>query len=186
MGSDGLQVGRLLQRPLLDVLDGHHAGQQGVAQHGAQSHQRRQQLLPAFVGDVVEVGAVGLRRPLRTAAVCRIKTEAKANIYLISSKRSSNTPSGFYFEGAHLDRLGGSRAAGCWSRSLSGSPGSSGAAAASRWAVYTSGPAPGGRTRTHRETTACRSQRKPEHLVLQIWTRRTGDMLTQQVSEEQI
>lgn len=52
LGADGLQL------LLLHLLDGHHAGQQGVAQHGAQRHQSRQQLFPAFVGHVLEVGAV--------------------------------------------------------------------------------------------------------------------------------
>lgn len=66
LGSDGLQARRRL---LLDVLDGHHAGQEGVAQHGAQSHQSRQQLLPALVGDVVEVSAFGLGGRLLTGAL---------------------------------------------------------------------------------------------------------------------
>lgn len=67
--SDGLQVRRLLQRLPLDVLDGHHAGQQGVAQHGAQSHQSRQELLPPLVGDVIKVSAFGLRGRLLTGAL---------------------------------------------------------------------------------------------------------------------
>lgn len=53
LGADGLQL--LL---LLHLLDGHHAGQQGVAQHGAQRHHSRQQLFPAFVGHVLEICAV--------------------------------------------------------------------------------------------------------------------------------
>lgn len=60
VGSDDLQVWRLLQRLVLDVPDGHHASQEGVAQHGTQSHQSRQELLPPLVGDVVEVCAFRL------------------------------------------------------------------------------------------------------------------------------
>lgn len=69
VGSNGLQVWRLLQRLLLAVLDGHHAGQQGVTQHGAQSHQHRQELLPPLVGDVIEVSAFRLGGRLLTAAL---------------------------------------------------------------------------------------------------------------------
>lgn len=59
VGTDGHRLRLRLQRLL---LDGHHAGQQGVAQHGAQRHQGRQHLLPALVGDVVKVAAFGRRR----------------------------------------------------------------------------------------------------------------------------
>lgn len=69
MGPDGLQVWRLLQRLVLDVLDGHHAGQEGVAQHGAQSHQSRQELFPALVGNVIEVSAFRLRGRLLIGAL---------------------------------------------------------------------------------------------------------------------
>lgn len=70
LGSDGPQVWRRLQRFLLDVLDGHHASQEGVAQHGAQSHQSRQELFPPLVGHVIEVGALSsLRGRLLTGAL---------------------------------------------------------------------------------------------------------------------
>lgn len=69
MGPDVLRVGRLLQRLLLDVLDGHDAGEERVAQHGAQSHQSGQQLLPPLVGDVVEVSGLRLGGRLLAAAV---------------------------------------------------------------------------------------------------------------------
>lgn len=69
MGADVLQVGRLLQRLVMGMLDWHHAGQQGVAQHGAQSHQSRQELLPPLVGNVVEVSAFRLGGSLLTEAL---------------------------------------------------------------------------------------------------------------------
>lgn len=62
LGADGLQL------LLLPLLDGHHASQQGVAQHGAQRHQSRQQLLPALVGHVLEIRAVRRRGRLLSAA----------------------------------------------------------------------------------------------------------------------
>lgn len=55
----------------------------------------------------------------------------------------------------HLVPLRGSRAGGCCCRSCSGSPGTWGAAATSRWAVCTWGWAPGGRRRRRPATKAC-------------------------------
>lgn len=74
VGSNGLQVWRRLQRLLLDMLDGHHPGQEGIAQHGTQSYQRWQELLPPFVGDVVEVSTFRLRGRLLTGALWKAKT----------------------------------------------------------------------------------------------------------------
>lgn len=68
VGSDGLQVRWLLQRLVLDVLDGHHTRQEGVTQHGPQSHQSRQELFSALVGDMVEVSTFRLRRWLLIGA----------------------------------------------------------------------------------------------------------------------
>ena len=48
-----------LQRPLVDVSDGQDAGEEGVGQHGAHRRQRRQDLLAALVGHVVEVAPLG-------------------------------------------------------------------------------------------------------------------------------
>lgn len=62
LSADGLQL------LLLHMLDGHHAGQQSVAQHGAQRHQSRQQLFPAFVGHVLEVCSIRRRGCLLSAA----------------------------------------------------------------------------------------------------------------------
>lgn len=62
LGADALQL------VLLDVLDGQHASQQGVAQHGAQRHHSRQQLLPAFVGHVLEIWGLWRRGRLLGAA----------------------------------------------------------------------------------------------------------------------
>lgn len=55
----GLAAGR----PRAAALDGDDAAQEGVAQHGHQPHQHRQQLVAPFVGVLLRFAAVGARSP---------------------------------------------------------------------------------------------------------------------------
>lgn len=66
----GVRKSAVLHRPLVAMLDGHHAGEQGVGQHGAQRRQRGQELLGASVGHVLGVPALVRAASPGSAVIC--------------------------------------------------------------------------------------------------------------------
>lgn len=76
----GVRKSAVLHRPLVAMLDGHHAGEQGVGQHGAQRRQRGQELLGASVGHVLGVPALVRAASPGSAVICGwVKRKKKKN-----------------------------------------------------------------------------------------------------------